>query len=209
MSGVLVLDESMKPIEMVSAERAITLIYEGKAQSLVDSDRVFRSVTLTIPVPEVIMLRVYVHLPSKMTARVSNVLLFARDSNTCVYCEKHKFGACGNPNGCGHCLPKGMKLTRDHMKPIAKHEGKTYAERRAKADTWDNCVTACSKCNNKKSDKLPYEAKMFPKRNGQPYAPKRPYAVMFKFAVRVNEAQWFFIEPWIPKNEKHLYSPRR
>lgn len=60
---------------------------------------------------------------------LSNKALFARDHNMCGYC--------------GNVLPP-IKLSRDHVKPLSK-EGE---------DTWNNCVTACIKCNTQKGDTL-------------------------------------------------------
>lgn len=64
-----------------------------------------------------------------------------RDRYLCVYCKSNR------------------DLTIDHVIP-ASRGGK---------NSFENCVTACRTCNNKKGNRTPREAKMFLKK--QPYAP--------------------------------------
>ena len=59
---------------------------------------------------------------------------------------------------CGYC-GSTYQLTIDHIIPVSRG-GKS---------TFENCVTACRECNNKKGSRTPGEANMFLKR--QPYAP--------------------------------------
>lgn len=76
--------------------------------------------------------------PSKRKHRVpalNNRELFRRDQNTCAYC--------------GHTF-SDVKLTRDHIIPKS-HNGQ---------DTWMNCVTACTKCNQHKDNRTPEQANM-------------------------------------------------
>ena len=62
--------------------------------------------------------------------------IMIRDDFTCAYC--------------------GIKrdLTIDHIIPVSQ-KGKT---------NWENCITACKSCNNKKGKRTPREAKMFPRK---------------------------------------------
>lgn len=62
------------------------------------------------------------HIP-----RMTNTALFRRDKNRCAYC--------GN-------IFSLSKLSRDHILPTSK----------GGSDDWDNCITACIKCNNDKTD---------------------------------------------------------
>lgn len=71
----------------------------------------------------------------KSVPRISNSLLFARDQNICLYCAK---------------TFRRSDLSRDHVMPRS----------RGGADTWENCVTACKRCNHHKSDRTPEEASM-------------------------------------------------
>ena len=64
-----------------------------------------------------------------------------RDGYTCMYCGARD------------------KLTIDHMLPSSRG-GKT---------SFENCVTACQPCNNRKGNKTTSEARMFPSR--QPHCP--------------------------------------
>lgn len=64
-----------------------------------------------------------------------NRQLFARDRYLCMYCGL-RFAA--------------RELTRDHVIPAS----------RGGPDTWENCVTACRRCNQRKADRTPEEAGM-------------------------------------------------
>jgi len=67
--------------------------------------------------------------------RLNNLVLFARDFYTCVYC------------GRSH---QREFLTRDHLLPTS----------RGGRDCWENVVTACRRCNQFKSNRTPDEASM-------------------------------------------------
>jgi 5-methylcytosine-specific restriction endonuclease McrA len=54
---------------------------------------------------------------------------------------------------CVYCGVKGVVFTIDHVVPRSKG-GKS---------TFENCVTACKPCNNRKGHQTCREAKMFPK----------------------------------------------
>jgi hypothetical protein len=67
--------------------------------------------------------------------KFSRINIFTRDGYACQYCN-HKF--------------RTEDLTFDHVVPIAKGGRKT----------WENIVTACWRCNNRKSGRTPDEAGM-------------------------------------------------
>lgn len=69
------------------------------------------------------------------TPRLTNLRLFARDRNLCLYC--------------GVTFDTRM-LTRDHVIPRS----------RGGHDTWENCVSSCRDCNSRKDDRTPDEASM-------------------------------------------------
>lgn len=75
---------------------------------------------------------------------LTNRTLFQRDHNLCLYC--------------GHQFPVSM-LTRDHVMPAS----------RGGDSVWENCVTACERCNHRKADRTPEEARM--KLLAVPYTP--------------------------------------
>jgi 5-methylcytosine-specific restriction endonuclease McrA len=90
----------------------------------------------------VIRLVKYVEIPRRLRKHVTNAILFARDNYRCQYCSKHR-----------NDLGRRDRLTRDHVKPISK----------GGLNTWDNVVTACTKCNARKGNRLPMECGMYPK----------------------------------------------
>jgi len=75
---------------------------------------------------------------------LTNRTLFQRDRNLCLYC--------GLQFAHSH-------LTRDHVMPAS----------RGGASVWENCVTACRHCNQRKDDRTPEEAGM--KLLAVPYTP--------------------------------------
>ncbi|HZP14110.1 MAG TPA: HNH endonuclease [Nevskiaceae bacterium] len=75
---------------------------------------------------------------------LTNRTLFQRDRNLCLYC--------------GDIFPTSH-LTRDHVIPAS----------RGGHNVWENCVTACRECNQKKDDRTPEEAGM--KLLAVPYTP--------------------------------------
>ncbi len=66
---------------------------------------------------------------------LNNPALFRRDAHVCLYC--------GNQFS-------DRDLSRDHVTPIIQ----------CGADTWNNVVTACKRCNNHKAGRRPEEAGM-------------------------------------------------
>lgn len=132
----VVLNSTYEPLAIVPARRGIILVYEGKA-SIVESHPThkIRSVRQDWDVPTQIILHMMVksrptfRVPAQLTQRN----LFIRDKYTCKYCNRHKTE-----------LKDTEFLTRDHVVPTA----------RGGRDVWENVVTACSRCNNKKADSL-------------------------------------------------------
>lgn len=153
---VLVLNKSWVAVNVASARRAITLLYQGHARAVhpadyslysfadwcdlsadEDSDedgRFVRTPNLRIRLPEVIILSVFnsfVHRDVPFTRRN----IFARDNHQCQYCGK-RFAK--------------QDLTVDHVIPRSRGGG----------DSWDNLVLACVRCNLKKGSRTPEEANM-------------------------------------------------
>ena len=138
--GCLALNASFEPLTIVSARRAVRLVLDGKAEILEeDQARRFRSERRTVPWPAVIRLVRYVHVPHRFRRQVTNTFLFARDDYTCQYCGRHRRELKGR-----------QFLTRDHVLPAS----------RGGTNSWDNVVTSCSPCNNRKADRLPREVGM-------------------------------------------------
>lgn len=136
--GCLALNASYEPLTIVPARRAVRLILDRKAEILeVDDGRAFRSERAEVPFPLVIRLVRFVHVPRRFRRQVTNTFLFARDNYSCQYCGRHRTQLKGR-----------QFLTRDHILPISRGGG----------NTWDNVVTSCSPCNNRKGNRLPEEA---------------------------------------------------
>ncbi len=157
--GCLALNASFEPLTIVSPRRAIRLVLEGKAELLeVDGQRVFRSQRSSLPAPQVIRLVRFVHVPRRFRRQVTNTFLFARDNYACQYCGRHRWELRGREF-----------LTRDHIRPTSRGGG----------NTWENVVTSCSPCNNRKGNRLPREAGM-----RLMTEPKKPNYVHLAWAVR-------------------------
>ncbi|MEX0893662.1 MAG: HNH endonuclease [Gemmatimonadota bacterium] len=144
---------------MLSVRRALRLVIDRKAELLeADDGRVFRSERREMACPVVIRLTRFVHVPRKFRRQVTNTFLFARDSYRCMYCGRHKSTLRGREF-----------LTRDHVVPIVLGGD----------NSWENVVTACSPCNNRKGSHLPEEIGMHPR-----HAPAEPNHVELVWAVR-------------------------
>lgn len=127
---VLVLNRNYEPMNVCSAKRAIVLIFLGKAEIVERYDHVVRSVSMSLPLPSVVRLFVYVHIrPKKIILSKRNII--RRDGHRCQYC--------GMVEG---------EMTVDHIIP-KKFGGN---------DDWDNQVCACIRCNNLKGDRTPEQA---------------------------------------------------
>ena len=146
----LLLNASFQPLQVISWQKAVQLFFSGKVEVVENSDRVIRSVSITIPVPRVIRLIKFIPLNSKKTVvRFNRNNIFLRDHHTCQYCGQK---------------PPGSQLTMDHVVPVVKGGKKS----------WQNIVTACRTCNLKKGGRTPDEAGMRLKQ-----APREPIWLPF------------------------------
>ena len=140
---VLVLNASYEPIHVCAVRRAIVLIVRGLAAAEEAGEGRLRSPSQTLAVPSVIRLLEYRRIPRQMRA-ISRKNILVRDQYTCQYCNK-RFGA--------------GELTLDHVIPRS----------RGGANTWENLVASCLRCNNSKGDRLPHEASMKLHRKPKPF----------------------------------------
>lgn len=105
----------------------------GKAEIIQqDEKKKIRSVTVYYDWPSVIRLSRFVKVPYKRVVLTRKNIL-RRDSYRCGYCGRGD-----------------LRLTIDHIIPKA----------RGGTDSWDNLISACTICNNKKGDRTPEEANM-------------------------------------------------
>lgn len=138
--GCLALNASFEPLTLLPVRRALRLVIDHKAEVLeVDPERTFRSERREMPFPTVIRLARFVHVPRRFRRQVTNTFLFARDRYRCQYCGRPRSQLRGRDF-----------LTRDHVVPLS----------RGGDNAWENVVTACSPCNNRKANLLPSEIGM-------------------------------------------------
>ncbi len=136
MAHALVLNASFEPLQIVTWQRALQLLFQGKVEVVEESDHEVRTVRFSIKVPTVLRLLQYIPLQRKKHfIRFSRANVFTRDLNTCQYC--------------GIRFSRGQ-LTLDHVTPIVQGGAKT----------WENIVTACKPCNQRKGGRTPVQAAM-------------------------------------------------
>lgn len=157
--GCLALNASFEPLTILPVERALRLVFDHKAEVLeADDARIFRSAREKIAAPLVIRLKRFIHVPRRFRRQVTNTFLFARDGYRCQYCGRHR----------GQLRGREF-LTRDHVLPLS----------RGGENSWENVVTACSPCNNRKASHLPEECGMHLGKH-----PHEPNYVELVWAVR-------------------------
>jgi len=143
---VLVLNANFSPMEVVSWERAVSLLVRDKVRMVQDyAGRVLRSPSVTMPFPAVVMRVKYV--PARRKVRLSRRNLLARDAYVCQYCGIRPRRADGRPNL--------TALTIDHVVPrAAAVRGWVqlpWNGRKVRVTSWENTVTACEHCNYAKA----------------------------------------------------------
>lgn len=136
MVHALVLNASFEPLHLVSWQKALQLLFQGKVEVIEESEKEIRTVRLTIRIPAVLRLLEYVPLKKKKRLiRFSRPNVLLRDHHRCQYCGLKYSKA---------------QLTLDHVIPVVQGGGKN----------WKNIVTACKPCNQKKGGRTPAQAKM-------------------------------------------------
>ena len=134
---VLLLNQTYEPLGTVSVARAIVMTFKNTVTvEELDGDRVLRSPQAEYPVPSVIRRRTYINIRRRREASGSKRLrIYMRDKFRCQYCGEKK---------------QPTELTLDHV----------YPRSRGGDNSPVNIVTACIKCNNRKGDRTPEEARM-------------------------------------------------
>ncbi|WP_299990696.1 HNH endonuclease [uncultured Pontibacter sp.] len=127
---VLILNQDFSAIAVCTVTKAFLLVYLEKAELISKANgAVLRTVSTSYPVPSVIRLQRYVKVPYYGIA-LSRHNVLRRDNFLCQYCGTSR------------------NLTLDHLLPRSRG-GET---------SWQNIVTACSRCNSRKGDRTPEEA---------------------------------------------------
>ena len=185
---VLVLNRLWQAVNVCTARRALTLLFEGHAQVVLnDSDGAFQTysfnqwrdfsaqephpetiatVSFKIRVPRVILLVLFDRLPKK-EVKFTRHNIFERDRNICQYC--------GN-------VFERKDLNLDHVVP----------RDRGGPTSWENIVCSCVRCNTQKANRTPQEAGMHLVR--KPKRPKwRPF-VQINFTLHRHDSWKHFID---------------
>lgn len=125
----LVLNAGYEPLAVVSFKRALVLVMNEKATVIerIDGNPVW-GIRGEVDRPAVIVLTRYVRVPGARRVPVTRRGVLRRDAHRCAYCGK---GA----------------TTIDHVLPRSR-DG---------ADSWENLVACCLRCNNVKGDRTPQE----------------------------------------------------
>jgi len=185
---VLVLNRLWQAVNVCTARRALTLLFQGHAQAVLTmDDGAFRTfdfsqwhglsqeqehpesiatISFRIRVPRVILLLAYDRLPKK-EVKFTRHNIFERDKNTCQYCGK---------------VFDRQDLNLDHVVP----------RDRGGPTTWENIVCSCIPCNTRKANRTPLEAGLHLIR--KPKRPKwRPF-VQINFTIYQHDSWKHFID---------------
>jgi 5-methylcytosine-specific restriction endonuclease McrA len=158
---VLLLNADYFPLQAISWERAMVLLFQDKVTTVAMSSREIRSATQTWQVPSVVVLRKYKQGHTRVP--MSRDSLYARDSYTCQYCAR---------------VLRATDLTLDHVMPKSRG-GKS---------TWENLATSCSPCNLHKGANTPEEAGMRLLR--VPFKPTRKDLILYSISRKPIPSEW-------------------
>jgi len=126
----LVLASDYEPIRVISWQRAVKLWFAERADVVeVYQNHVAHSPSTSINIPSVIVIKKYIRKNRGVASAYSKENVYRRDKYRCQYCM-NRFAR--------------SELTIDHVIPKSKG-GQT---------TWENTVTACRSCNNRKGSSL-------------------------------------------------------
>ena len=162
MQRTLLLTQGYEPIQIISWQRAITLLFLDKVEVVHEYDAEIRAPSLVLRVPSIVRLLKTFRRHAK-PVKFSRVNIYARDQHRCQYCGVR-------------CTID--QLTYDHVIPRS-HGGKT---------AWDNIVSACYACNSKKANRTPQQAGM--KLLAQPKRPTWMPEVQIRVSTRSVPEAW-------------------
>lgn len=134
---VLLLNFSYEPLGTIGVARAVCMFFSGKLTvEEFDGDLELTSPSLSIRVPSVVRLRNYVQIKRRrQETTMKRARIYIRDRYTCQYCGEHR---------------SARDLTLDHILPRAQ----------GGESTPQNLVAACVKCNQRKGNRTPEQARM-------------------------------------------------
>ena len=166
----LVLDKTYMPITIFSHKKAFLLSYLERCEVL----EYYTNVVLTSPrkeFPAPLVIRIPVLVRHWNSASPTRRAVFIRDNLICAYCGK---------------LVKDHNATVDHVVP--KSKGGKWE--------WENLVTCCSSCNQKKGGKTPEEAGL--KLLYKPYKPTGFQMAVSRWKTRMNDEFLKALEIYAP-----------
>ena len=175
---ILRLNKAGTPIDWITREEAATLVVKDQVVWALGENafeirgginRMGRQSVLSLP--SILASDGSVKL-NQFVPPLVNSYLFRRDQNLCMYC------------GVEFTIDQ---LSRDHIVPVSR-EG---------TDTWTNCVTACKRCNHRKSNRTPEEAGM--QLIAVPFVPNR-YEFFYLANKNILVDQMEFLKSQFSKN---------
>ncbi|MDQ2679840.1 MAG: HNH endonuclease [Candidatus Eremiobacteraeota bacterium] len=143
MSEVLVLNFTYEALNITNFQRAVKLLFSGKAEIVHGADRMLVSPSFEMRMPSIIRMLYYIKRPMQRVALTKKNILI-RDDHMCQYCG----------------VRNDKLMTVDHIIPKSK----------GGPSTWENLVCACMLCNNRKNNRSPEHANM--KLRRKPKQPK-------------------------------------
>lgn len=155
---ILVLNADYQPINVTSFQKGYKLVWKGKAEVVKEDPTDVIMTSRSIARPKVIRLLTYLYLPYRRL-NLSKQNVYRRDGFKCVYCGS------------------GANLTLDHVLPRS----------RGGDNSWENLVTCCRKCNAKKDDRTPEEARMRMRH--------KPFVPTFSHLIEVEELEYSVTVP--------------
>ena len=164
---VLVLNQNYEPLNICKVRRAVTLIYQNKAEMLEDGAGYIHTSSVDVPVPSVIRLPYLIKRPFRIERKLTRYEIFNRDHYTCQYCGKQT-----------------KQLTIDHI--IPRYRGGQH--------TWENVVSACATCNRRKAGGTPKEANMKLIREPAPPRGGPLYTVPYRYLQNRDEWRKYMLQ---------------
>ena len=161
----LMLTPWMAPHKIIPWQRAIVLAYLEKVEVIETWDAEIRSPSRAMMTPAVVRLKKG-SVATKQSIRFSRVNVFTRDRFRCQYCGEHK---------------AVKQLNYDHVIPRVQG-GKTV---------WENIVTSCYACNDRKGSRTPEQAGMRLLKQ-----PKKPTSLPVVPPIRIDDGD--LPELWQP-----------
>lgn len=131
---VLTLSPQYEPLGVVDWDKAIALLFSGKVNVLSEYEKLVHSPSVELKIPSVIVFK-HGKTHKKNSVRFSRKNVWIRDEGRCQYCNREV---------------TLKNFTIDHV--IPRTLGGTT--------TWNNVVTCCGPCNQRKGDKLLHKCGM-------------------------------------------------